>query len=53
MGEAKSRRNLQGGTSAAASTRPYTAAIPDGIKADIASVVHGVRVAGFAPGSRR
>jgi hypothetical protein len=33
---------LQGGTLAAATTRPYTTAIPDDIKADIASVVHGV-----------
>jgi hypothetical protein len=38
---------LQGGTLAAATTRPYTTAIPDDIKADIASVVHGVRVAVF------
>jgi hypothetical protein len=36
MGEAKRRRELRGGT-----------VIPDDIKADIASVVHGVRVAGL------
>jgi hypothetical protein len=30
-----------------ATTRPYTTSIPDDIKADIASVVHGVIVAGL------
>ena len=37
---------------AAATTKPYTTAIPDDIKADIASVVHGV-IVGFAPGNQR
>jgi hypothetical protein len=49
MGEAKRRRELQGGTW----RRQVPTAIPDGIKADIAIVVQGVVVAGFAPGSQR